>query len=53
MLYEVITSIYNLLKQSNNYVEDIKNNEIIHRHIEKNLSLLLTKNIKYASYNFV
>ncbi len=41
-------SIYNLLKQSNNYVEDIKNNEIIHRHIEKNLSLLLTKNIKYA-----
>jgi diguanylate cyclase (GGDEF)-like protein len=41
-------SIYNLLKNSQNYVEDIKNNEIIHRHIEKNLSLLLTKNIKYA-----
>ncbi len=41
-------SIYNLLKNSQNYVEDIKNNELIHRHIEKNLSLLLTQNIKYA-----
>ncbi len=41
-------SIYNLLKNSKNYVEDIKNNEIIHKHIEKNLSLLLTQNIKYA-----
>ncbi|XPV67817.1 MAG: EAL domain-containing protein [Halarcobacter sp.] len=41
-------SIYKLLKNSKNYVEDIKKDSSLHENIEKNLTLLLTKNIKYA-----
>lgn len=40
--------IYKLLKNSENYVKDIKHNTKLQNDIEKNLTLLLTKNIKYA-----
>jgi len=42
---EVITS---LLKDSKDYVTDIKTNPKLYKIIEGNLSILLTKNIKYA-----
>lgn len=41
-------NIYSLLENSENYIKDIKNNESLHSSIERNLSILLTKNIKYA-----
>ena len=41
-------SIQSLLKEGNNYIEDIKINTLLQRKIEQNLKTLLTKNIKYA-----
>lgn len=41
-------NIYSLLENSESYIKDIKNNESLHSSIERNLSILLTKNIKYA-----
>lgn len=40
--------ISSLLKNSTDYVKDIKKDELLHKLIEDNLKILLTKNIKYA-----
>lgn len=40
--------IKHILKNSTNYIEDIKRNPFYQSAIEENLKLLLTKNIKYA-----
>lgn len=42
------SAIEKLLKNSDNFVLDIKNNKNIQKRIEENLELLLTKNIKYS-----
>lgn len=42
------SAIEKLLKNSDNFVKDIKKDVIIQKRIEDNLDLLLTKNIKYA-----
>ncbi|RXJ67638.1 hypothetical protein CRV08_09720 [Halarcobacter ebronensis] len=41
-------AIYWLLKDSKNYVKDIKENVELHTKIERFLTILLTKNIKYS-----
>jgi len=41
-------AITKLLKNSSNYIEEIKTNKYLHHKIENNLNLLLTDNIKYA-----
>ncbi|MGB5867231.1 MAG: GGDEF domain-containing protein [Arcobacteraceae bacterium] len=41
-------SIKKLLKNSNNYIDDIKNDLSLQKNIEDKLKLLITNNIKYA-----
>jgi diguanylate cyclase (GGDEF)-like protein len=41
-------SIKKMLKNSDNYIEDIKNNVNLQKKIEDNIKLLITRNIKYA-----
>jgi len=41
-------AINELLKDSNNYIEDISNKELLQQQIENNLRILITKNIEYA-----
>jgi len=41
-------SIKQLLKKSDNYIEDIKGDELLQKRIENKLKLLITDNIQYA-----